>query len=85
VTNSVSSDTDRNNAGNMAEYLPEIPDALPILPLIDTVVVPMAVVPIVVGQERSVKLVDEVMHANRLVALVTQRTPDKRSAQPEDL
>lgn len=85
MTNSASSNVDRHNAENMAEHLPEIPDALPILPLIDTVVVPMAVVPIVVGQDRSVKLVDEVMRANRLVALVAQRHPETRSAQPDDL
>jgi ATP-dependent Lon protease len=64
---------------------PEIPDILPVLPLINTVVVPMAVAPIVVGQERSVKLVDEVMRTNRLVALVAQRHPEARPAGPDDI
>jgi ATP-dependent Lon protease len=62
-----------------------IPDALPVLPLINTVVVPMAVVPLVIGQERSVKLVDEVMRTNRLVALVAQSNPEARPAGPDDL
>jgi ATP-dependent Lon protease len=84
MTNPVSIDVDKN-AVNMAEHLPDLPDTLPILPLLDTVVVPMAVAPIVVGQERSVKLVDEVMRTNRLVALVAQRNPEARPAQPEDL
>jgi ATP-dependent Lon protease len=68
-----------------AQTTPEIPDALPVLPLINTVVVPMAVAPIVVGQERSVKLVDEVMRTNRLVALVAQRHPEARPAGPDDI
>lgn len=70
---------------NNTEQIPEIPDALPVLPLVNTVVVPMAVAPILVGQERSVKLVDEVMRSNRLVALVTQRQPEARPAGPDDL
>lgn len=68
-----------------AQTTPEIPDILPVLPLINTVIVPMAVAPIVVGQERSVKLVDEVMRTNRLVALVAQRHPEARPAGPDDI
>ncbi|NWF58771.1 MAG: endopeptidase La [Fischerella sp.] len=68
-----------------AQNIPKIPDALPVLPLINTVIVPMAVAPIVVGQERSVKLVDEVMRTNRLVALVAQRHLEARPAGPDDI
>jgi ATP-dependent Lon protease len=64
---------------------PPIPDALPVLPLRNMVVFPMAVAPIVVGQERSLRLVDDVMRGNRLLALVTQRNPEARPAGPEDL
>jgi len=67
------------------QNIPQIPDALPVLPLINTVIVPMAVAPIVVGQERSVKLVDEVMRTNRLLALVAQRHPEARPAGPDDI
>ncbi len=75
---------DQNSAID-AQSIPEIPDALPVLPLINTVVVPMAVAPIVVGQERSIKLVDEVMRTNRLVTLVAQRHPEARPAGPDDI
>ncbi|WP_019502034.1 endopeptidase La [Pseudanabaena sp. PCC 6802] len=74
-----------SNAGNNNEYIPEIPDALPVLPLIDTVVVPMAVAPIVVGHQRSIDLVDEVMRTNRLLALVAQRDPEAHPAGPDDI
>ncbi|WP_026735376.1 endopeptidase La [Fischerella sp. PCC 9605] len=84
MTNAVSIDLD-SNAENNAENIPDIPDVLPVLPLINTVVVPMAVAPILVGQERSVKLVDEVMRSNRLVALVAQRNPEARPAGSDDI
>ncbi len=73
------------NAENNTEHIPALPDALPVLPLINIVVVPMAVAPIVVGQQRSVNLVDEVMRTNRLVALVAQRNPEAHPAGPDDL
>src|SRR5687768_18612849 len=41
---------------------PAIPEILPVLPLRGgTVIFPLAVVPLMVGQERSVKLIDDVM------------------------
>src|SRR5687767_13502627 len=59
---------------------PTIPDVLPVLPLRGgTVVFPLAVIPLLVGQERSVRLVDDVMRKDRMVALVAQRpeAPDQ--------
>ena len=38
----------------------EIPDELPVLPLKETVVFPESMTPLAVGQERSVKLIDDV-------------------------
>src|SRR5262249_54038826 len=53
----------------------EFPSVLPVLPLKETVVFPQAVTPLAVGQERSVKLIDDVVSGNGLVALVTARDP----------
>ncbi len=64
---------------------PAIPDVLPVLPLRGTVVFPYAVVPLAVGQPRSVRLVDDVMRGNRLVALVTQRSDAVEQPGPGDL
>jgi ATP-dependent Lon protease len=61
-----------------------VPDALPVLPLRDAVVLPLTAVPLAVGQPRSVRLVDEVMRGNRLLALVAQRDA-KTEPGPEDL
>ncbi len=62
-----------------------IPDALPVLPLRDAVVFPLTAVPLAVGQPRSVRLVDDVMRGNRLLALVAQRDAKAEPAMPEDL
>jgi ATP-dependent Lon protease len=63
-----------------------IPDVLPVLPLRGgTVVFPMAVIPLSVGQRRSIRLIDDVMRGDRLVALVAQRSDQIEQAVPEDL
>jgi ATP-dependent Lon protease len=63
-----------------------LPDALPVLPLgSNNVVFPLAVVPLVVGQPRSVQLVDDAMRRERLVVLVPQRTDTSQQPGPEDL
>ena len=62
-----------------------IPDVLPVLPLKDVVVYPFAVQPLGVGQERSIRLIDDVMRGNRLVVLVAQKSADMDSAGPEDI
>jgi len=62
-----------------------IPDALPVLPLRDTLVLPLTAVPLAVAQPRSVRLVDDVMRGNRLLALVAQRDAKSEPAAPEDL
>jgi ATP-dependent Lon protease len=54
----------------------EIPSTLPVLPLKETVVFPESVSPLAIGQERSVKLVDDVVAGERVLALVTVRDPE---------
>ena len=51
----------------------EIPSTLPVLPLKETVVFPQSVSPLAIGQERSIKLVDDVLEGDRMLALVTVR------------
>ncbi len=64
---------------------PVLPEELPILPLLDSVVFPLAVAPLSVGQERSVKLVDEAMRGTRVVGLVAQRNRETPANRLEDL
>ncbi len=62
-----------------------IPDVLPVLPLKDTVVYPFAVQPLGVGQERSIRLIDDVMRSDRLVVLVAQKSAEIEQAGPDDI
>ena len=43
---------------------------------------PLTAVPLAVGQPRSVRLVDDVMRGNRLLALVAQREAKAEPASP---
>src|SRR5215510_8377084 len=52
-------------------------DSVPILPLRNSVLFPMSVVPINVGRPRSVRLVEDLLGRERaLVGVVSQRSPD---------
>src|SRR5215475_8471425 len=62
-----------------------LPDVLPVLPIRETVVYPMAITPFLVGHERSIRLVEDVMTVNRFFALVTQREATVHAAGPDDL
>lgn len=63
----------------------KLPDALPVLPLIDVVAYPLAIMPLTISRQSSVKLIDEVMRHDRKLALVTQKDVKKGLAKPEDL
>src|SRR5881396_2777228 len=63
----------------------EIPSTLPVLPLKETVVFPQSVSPLAIGQERSVKLVDDVVAGERMLALVTVRNEEAENPGWDDL
>jgi len=62
-----------------------LPDALPVLPLRETVTFPETLTPLAVGQARSIKLVDDVLGANRMLAMVASRDPEVEEPGPLDL
>jgi len=62
-----------------------IPAEVPVLPLRGTVAYPDLIVPLVVGRERSIRLIDEAMGRDRLVAILTQKNPDIEDPELEDL
>jgi ATP-dependent Lon protease len=62
-----------------------LPDALPILPLRETVTYPDTLTPLAVGQERSIKLVNDVLSGNRMLAMVASKDPELDAPGPEDL
>jgi ATP-dependent Lon protease len=63
----------------------EIPAELPVLPLKETVVFPDSMTPLAIGQERSIRLVDDVVGGERLLALVTVRDGEFELPSWDDL
>jgi ATP-dependent Lon protease len=62
-----------------------LPEALPVLPLRDTVTFPETLTPLAVGQERSIQLVNDVLGTNRMLVMVASRDPENETPGPDDL
>ena len=63
----------------------ELPEELPILPLRGLVVYPQTVVPLTVGQPRSIRLIDDAVSGQRMIGLVTSKDPELETPGPEHL
>ena len=62
-----------------------VPTRLPILPLKDTVVFPETMMPLAVGQPRSVRLIEDVLRTDKLVGLVASKDPEIEAPGPGDV
>ena len=63
----------------------ELPATLPVLPLKETVVFPESVTPLAIGQERSIKLIDDVVGGDRLLALIAVETDTAEAPGWDDI
>jgi len=61
-----------------------IPDNLPVLPLFDAVLFPKMVLPLVVIEDHSVKLVDEAMSKDRIIGLLVSKNKSKEKSAPQE-
>ena len=68
-------------AESSTENLPEV---LPILPLFDAALFPKMVLPLVVMQEESIKLIDEAMSKDRTIGLLVARKKTEEIPYPID-
>ena len=62
-----------------------LPAALPILPLRDMVTYPDALTPLAVGQQRSIRLVNDVLSGERLLVMVASTDPELAEPGPDDI
>src|SRR5262249_53007159 len=62
-----------------------LPDALPVLPLRESVTFPDALTPLAVEQPRSIQLVNDVLSGNRQLAMVASRDSELDAPGPDDL
>ncbi|MCK9249298.1 MAG: endopeptidase La [Solirubrobacteraceae bacterium] len=64
---------------------PSLTGPLPVLPLRETVPMPDTMIPLAVGQERSIRLVDDVLAADRRLVMVSSQAPDVEAPGPDQL
>jgi ATP-dependent Lon protease len=64
---------------------PILPKGLAVLPLRESVAFPDTVTPLAVGQERSIRLVNEALGGNRMLVMVASRNPELETPGPSDL
>ncbi len=68
-----------------AQGRPVIPPTLPILPLRDAVAFPEMVIPLVVGRPKSMKLIDDILVKDRLLAMVAQKRSETEDPGEVDI
>jgi ATP-dependent Lon protease len=76
---------DLQDLGDVEQRIHTIPDELPVLPVRDTVVFPNAVIPLTVGRESSVKLINDVQQRDGMLLVLTQRDKRVDAPGPADL
>jgi ATP-dependent Lon protease len=74
-----------NGEPSEATVRTSLPEALPILPLRDSVPFPETLTPLAIGQDRSVKLVNDVLAGNRMLAMAASKDPESENPAPGDL
>jgi len=67
------------------EKTPPVPAELPLLPLKDTIVYPLTVYPLVIGKEKSIKLINDVTVGDKILGLTAQKKPDIEVASMSDI
>ncbi|MFN5149764.1 MAG: endopeptidase La [Flavobacteriia bacterium] len=63
----------------------EFPADLPILPLRNNVLFPGVVIPITVGRDKSIKLIQDANKGNKIIGVVSQRNQEEESPEFADL
>ena len=63
----------------------DVPDILPLLPLRNNVLFPGVVIPITVGRDMSIKLIEDVMENTKTIGVVAQKDPNTENPTANDL
>lgn len=63
----------------------EFPEELPILPLRNNVLFPGVVIPITVGRDKSIRLIQDANRGNKIIGVVSQKDQEEESPEFEDL
>jgi ATP-dependent Lon protease len=62
-----------------------LPDELAILPLKGTVIYPGLALPLIIGRDRSIQLIDDALSGEKIIGVVTQRDPSIEEPKESDM
>src|SRR6056300_1958064 len=62
-----------------------LPNAVPILPLRNTVLFPGVVIPITAGRDKSIKLIKESNASDKIIGVVAQKNESEENPGPKDI
>lgn len=62
-----------------------LPNIVPILPLKNTVLFPGVVIPITAGRDKSIKLIKEANHGNKIIGVVSQKDANVENPGKDDI
>jgi len=62
-----------------------VPENLPILPLRNNVLFPGVVIPITIGRDKSIKLIEDAYKGNRTIGVISQKKTDIEDPESQDL
>ncbi|MFH1214341.1 MAG: LON peptidase substrate-binding domain-containing protein, partial [Candidatus Neomarinimicrobiota bacterium] len=78
------SDTEKNNNIKIESPM-GVPEILPIMALRNTVLFPQQVIPIYIGRERSLRLIEELPESKKRIVVVAQKEGSLENPEKEDL
>ena len=67
---------------HIAKQVIDVPHDLPMLPLRNTIAYPFAVLPLVIGIPRSIRLIEDALEGDRLIGLLAMKDPSIAEPQP---
>ena len=74
-------DSEKDENSRLADF----PEAIPILPIRNTVLFPGVVLPITVGRQKSIKLVKKAYKGDRIIGVVAQKNNTVEEPEIEDI
>lgn len=85
VTIIPTTENDVDRAGDHKSAPADSIRSIPLLPLRTEVPFPQTIMPLVVGRDKGIRLIDEILKADKVVGLVTQRDPTVEDPRANDL
>lgn len=70
---------------DLKEKVDALPAELPILPLKGAVIYPGLALPLIIGRERSIQLIDEALLTDKIIGVVTQKDPNIEDPRESDM